>query len=332
MNGNSPVTENPETGTKLLEAVRTELPEIGSGKPKLPAEKAEKPAKAEKSQGKEGFSISRALTGLTLDEQMRKRRLTRLLTGKAKEKTKGISVQETITLEQISPDGICLVKEGYYTRMIEFSDANYKLLDTDARKRMLESYSQILNSFDPEIKVQLFLFSHRTDTREVMERLNVPLRDDGHDFLREEYSDLLKSLYSTSTKGITKARYLIMGIEAKNLKEARFRLDEKAKDVIRDLGDMGSRARIVDGTERVKLLYEYFNQYNPEGFSFSYQDMKESGDGIKDYIAPKRLDFSKAGIVKADDTYISTRYLVLIYVSSAFTMPALEKSSLLGAI
>ena len=78
--------------------------------------------------------ISRALTGLTLDEQMRKRRLTRLLTGKAKEKTKGISVQETITLEQISPDGICLVKDGYYTRMIEFSDANYKLLDTDARK------------------------------------------------------------------------------------------------------------------------------------------------------------------------------------------------------
>ena len=45
MNGNSPVTENPETGTKLLEAVRTELPEIGSGKSKLQAEKAEKPAK-----------------------------------------------------------------------------------------------------------------------------------------------------------------------------------------------------------------------------------------------------------------------------------------------
>ena len=46
MNGNSPVTENPETGTKLLEAVRTELPEIGNGKLKLPAEKAEKPAKS----------------------------------------------------------------------------------------------------------------------------------------------------------------------------------------------------------------------------------------------------------------------------------------------
>ena len=266
---------------------------------------------ATEKQEKEGFSIARTLTGLTFNEQIRKRRITRLLTGKAKEKTKGISVQETITFEQISPDGICLVKEGYYTRMIEFSDANYKLLDTEARKRMLESYSQILNSFDPEMKVQLFLFSHRTDTREIMEKLNVPLRDDGHDFLREEYSDLLKNLYNTSTKGITKARYLIIGVEAKNLKEARFRLDEKAKDVMRDLEDMGSRARIVDGTERVKLLYEYFNQYNTEGFGFSYQDMKESGDGIKDYIAPRKLDFSRAGIVKADDTYIVTRYLDL---------------------
>lgn len=63
-------------------------------------------------QEKERFSIARTLTGLSFNEQIRKRRITRLLTGKAKEKTKGISVQETITFEQISPDGICLVKEG----------------------------------------------------------------------------------------------------------------------------------------------------------------------------------------------------------------------------
>jgi len=257
------------------------------------------------------LSISHPFSGLTLKEYLRKRELSRLLTGKAKEKTKGISAEETISLEQISPDGICLVKPGFYTIMIEFSDINYKLLDTEARKRLLENYSQILNSFDPEVKVQLFLFNRMTDTRKVMEKFNVPLRDDGHDPLREEYSELLKGLYNSSTKGIRKSRYLIIGMEAKNLKEARFRLNEKASDVIRDFEDIGSRAWILDGTERVKLLYEYFNQYDPEGFRFSYEDMRESGDSVKDYIAPKRFDFTRAGIVKADDTYISTRYLDL---------------------
>ena len=249
--------------------------------------------------------------GLTIKEQLQKRHLTRLLTGKAKERTKDISVQETITFEQMSPDGICLVKPGYYTRMIEFYDTNYKLLDTEARKRMLEKYSEILNSFDPDVKVQLFLFNHLTDTRKVMEKFNVPLRNDGHDSLREEYSELLKNLYSTSTEGVRKSRYFIIGVEAKNLKEARSRLEDIVTNVFDGFDKMGVIARVVDGTERVKLLYEYFNQYNPEGFSFSYQDMKETGDGVKDYIAPQKLDFGRAGIAKTGDTYICTRYLDL---------------------
>jgi hypothetical protein len=132
--------------------------------------------------------------------------------------------------------------------MIEFSDINYKLLDTEARKRLLENYSQILNSFDPEVKVQLFLFNRMTDTRKVMEKFNVPLRNDGHDPLREEYSELLKGLYNSSTKGIRKSRYLIIGMEAKNLKEAELTVNSV---VLKNLQTKGHLSVVdYDGTNK----------------------------------------------------------------------------------
>ena len=94
----------------------------------------------------------------------------------------------------MSPDGICMVKEGYYTLMIELADANYKIRDRNERLAMLDQYAQILNSFDPSINFQIMFFSHKADSRELSQKFNVPLRGDGHDFLREEYTGLLKTL------------------------------------------------------------------------------------------------------------------------------------------
>ena len=248
---------------------------------------------------------------LTLKEYLRKRELKLLISGKKKEKGKGISSQQTITFKQMSPDGICLVKDGYYTGMIEFADTNYKILDERERMSILRNYSQMLNSFPSDMDIQIFLFSRRRDRREMMERLDVPLRGDEHDFLREEYTQLLKKLFATSTSGITKNRYLILGVKAPNIRDARFRITEKAKEIIQDLSDMRSEARLLNGEERIQLLYEFFNQDKIEDYGFSYEDMQKTGDSFKDYFVPHKMDFSEPGIVKADGRYISTKYLSL---------------------
>ena len=267
------------------------------------------------SAGKQGreekSSVFRHFTGLTLKDLLRKRHLERILSGKAKEKQKGISVQQTIGFENMTPDGICKVKEGYYTLMLELADANYKIRDRVERLAMLDQYAQIQNSFDPSINFQIFFFSHRSDSRKLAEKFNVPLHGDGHDFLREEYSDMLKKLCESSTSGTTKGRYLIIGIHADNLKTARSQLKDRAEEVMDDFEEMVSEARILDGAERLELLYEFYNMASPENFAFSYEDMRKTGDGIKDYIAPHSMDFSKAGIVKTDKGYISTVYVDL---------------------
>ena len=228
MNRSSPNTGQQEG---ILEAVKKELPEIQSEnsdkqEPKKVKTRIRKKVSKEADTPETGntlwFKTGRICKGLTLKEFLRKTQLERLISGKAKEKEKGISTEQTISFMQMSSDGICMVKEGYYTLMIELADANYKIRDRNERLAMLDQYAQILNSFDPSINFQIFLFSRHSDRRELAEKFNVPLRGDGHDFLREEYTGLLKSLYEKSTSGITKGRYLIIGIEAENLKQARY--------------------------------------------------------------------------------------------------------------
>ena len=271
----------PDTGQQegILEAVKKELPEIQNESSDNQKPKKARPRTRKKASKEDGtpetdktiwFKTGRICKGLTLKEFLRKTQLERIISGKAKEKQQGISTEQTITFTQMSHDGICMVKEGYYTLMIELADANYKIRDRNERLAMLDQYAQILNSFDPSINFQIMFFSHKADSRELSQKFNVPLRGDGHDFLREEYTGLLKTLCEKSTSGITKGRYLIIGMEAENLKQARYRLEERAKEVMGDFEEMGSSTRILNGTERLKLLYEFYNQDKPESFGLTY--------------------------------------------------------------
>jgi len=44
-------------------------------------------------------------------------------------------------------DGVCRVTGSYYTKMVEFYDINYELLDTPEQAEILQEYSGLLSYF-----------------------------------------------------------------------------------------------------------------------------------------------------------------------------------------
>ena len=42
-------------------------------------------------------------------------------------------------------DGICQVSHRYYTKMVEFFDINYSLLEVDEQADILAQYSKLIN-------------------------------------------------------------------------------------------------------------------------------------------------------------------------------------------
>ena len=96
---------------------------------------------------------------------------------------------------------------------------------------------------------------------------------------------MLKNLSAKGNNGVIKSKYIIYGIEAENLKEARQRFISLDADIVKNLKNLGTNAKSLDGKERLRILYEFFNQDKMEPFRFSFKEMAESGNSVKDYIA-----------------------------------------------
>ena len=222
------------------------------------------------------------------------------------------STQETLGFETVFRDGICRVRKGFYTKMLHFADMNYELLDDEEQDEVLRAYGKFINYFDPGISFQIFLFNRHMGEGQVRSRFEIPFRDDGQDDIREEFSGMLKDLSRNGTNGVRKDRYLIFGIEAGCYKEARARLCTIERDVVRNLTEMGTRVTPLDGRARVEVMYEFFNQYSLSPFRFSFDQMRESGNSVKDYVAPPGFDLRFPSRFKCGRMYGSAYYLDLI--------------------
>ena len=189
------------------------------------------------------------------------------------------------------PDGICHVKKNYYTKMVEFYDINYGLLDEEDKVDILGMYSKFLNYFDPEIRFELFLFNRHVNEEMLAAKFDIPLQEDAFDEIREEYSEMLKNLSARGNNGIIKSKYIIFGTDCVDYSDAVHKLNNIEFDVIKNLRELGTNAKGMDGKERLRILHEYFNQDTMEPFRFSYKKMKELGKSEKDYVAPPGFDF-----------------------------------------
>ena len=63
----------------------------------------------------------------------------RKLSGKGSKRP--TTAQKTISFEKMYQDGICLVKPGFYTKMVEFFDINYDLLEDEDKYAILDHVS-----------------------------------------------------------------------------------------------------------------------------------------------------------------------------------------------
>ena len=251
-------------------------------------------------------------TGLTFSERKRLKSLKTELSGNGKKKEKTDTAQKTITFRKMFRDGICQVTSSYYTKMVEFFDINYDLLEIEDQGEILEGYSRLINYFDPSVHVELFLFNRQVNEQELTRQFDIALQGDAFDDIREEYAQMLKRQAAKGNNGIIKSKYLIFGTECRGHKEAKAKLSGIEADLIRNLQNIGTPARDLDGRERLQILHEYFNQDTMEPFCFSFQEMAESGRSVKDYIAPPGFDFRYPSRFKAGKMYGSVHYLDMI--------------------
>ena len=199
------------------------------------------------------------------------------------------TAQQSIPMQRMFEDGTCRVKNGYYTRTVEFQDINYQLALPEDRTAIYEEWCSFLNFFDSSIHFELSFVNTATDSTEFEKSIRIPFQKDGFDDVRAEYSQMLRQQLSKGNNGLTKRKYLTFGVSGESMQQVKARLDHIQNDLLNNFHRLGVQAKPLDGRERLKLMHGIFNLDGEAKFYFDWQRLAAGGLTVKDAIAPTAL-------------------------------------------
>lgn len=229
-----------------------------------------------------------------------------------KKEEKRISAQKTIAYKEMARDGICRVKDQYYSKTIRFSDINYQLAQNEDKSAIFENWCDFLNYFDSSIYFQLSFINHKSNMKEFEKVIRIRPANDAFDEIRMEYARMLRRQLAKGNNGLVKDKYITFSIEAKNIREARPKLERIETDILNNFKVLGVPAVSLNGEERLKILYETFNPEELSDFQFDYDSLIYSGLTTKDYVAPTSFVFRDGKTFEMGNTIGAVSYLQLL--------------------
>lgn len=208
-------------------------------------------------------------------------------------------------------DGVCRVRDGYYTKTIEYEDINYSVASTDDQSAIFDGYCAFLNYFDSALPFQMSFINHRSRP-DKQYKINISPQDDEFNSVRNEFTDMLKGQIARSNNGITRSKYITFGLNVATTAEARPRLERVEADITGNFKKLGVASQPLNGFERLEVLHGQLHPGGRERFTFSWADIAKTGMSTKDFIAPTSFEFKQSRIFRTGTAYGAASYLQIM--------------------
>ena len=220
------------------------------------------------------------------------------------------TVQDTIPYKRMLKDGICQIEKNKFNKTIRFLDINYRLMEEIDQEGIFSEFSSFLNFFDSSVEVEFSYINSIGENEEINKLIDIKENIDDFNEIRNEYRQMLLNQSSKGNNGLSKSMYLTFTIEAEDLKQAKSRLERMEMDVLNNFKQMGVKAYVLDGEERLKVIHDILNPN--DRFVFSFEDLKYSGLTTKEYIVPPSFNFSKPTYFKTGEVFSEVNFLQLL--------------------
>lgn len=230
----------------------------------------------------------------------------------AKPKKRGPqSAQQTIPYKEMLRDGICKVREGFYTKTLSYEDINYAVASSDDQSTIFDGYCAFFNYFDSALPFQLSFINHRSRP-ENRYSVNISPQDDAFNSIRGEFTDMLENQIAKSNNGIVRSKYITFGIHADGIGTARPRLERVEADIMGNFKKLGVQSASLSGRERLEVLHSQLHPGGREPFRFSWDMIPKTGMGTKDFIAPTSFDFRQSRSFRVGQTWGAAMHMQIM--------------------
>ena len=218
------------------------------------------------------------------------------------------SAQDTLPFRQIYPDGLCKLTDTSWSRCIEFEDVNYQIARQEDQTAIFEALCDMYNAHDSSIGMELSLPCRRMNREDFVKRIEIAAQGDAFDGIRELYTQMLRGQLEHGNNGLVKTKFLVLTIEAKDIKTARARFSRIVQDTLGHFKVIGPLAKALDGREWLEMLHGILH---PDGdrFSFDWSWLAPSGLSVKDFIAPSSFRFGESRRFEIGGKYGAVSFL-----------------------
>lgn len=226
-------------------------------------------------------------------------------------------ISESIPFRGITENGVVETKEGTYTKCYRLEDTNFQIATDEEQTLIYSNYMDLLNSFDVNTRWEVTIFNHRIDKRQTMQDLRILPQRDGLNKYRNEMNKIILSSLEQGRNSIISDKYLTVAIKDRSDDHAQAvlsRLDNEVETRIKKIS--GKKTRPMTTDERLKLLYDIYNQDGDyrfyKGMFDDHVDLRsvvEHGQSIKDIIGPGEGMQFFSNHFKLNDTFGTVLYL-----------------------
>lgn len=200
------------------------------------------------------------------------------------------SAQHTIAYDELCRNG--LVRTGdTYTRTVEFGDVNYRLAKNEEKESIFDSWSKLLNSFDPSLSIQLSFVNQQMDSEQMEKQVALPVGAEALEPLRQEYTQLLRDKMKNGNNGLVRRKFITSGMQSDSREVAEMKLGRVESELLNSLQQIGAGAERCNGYQRMELLHDLYNIGTEKRLNFNWGLIPETGLTTKDFIAPNSFDF-----------------------------------------
>jgi len=236
------------------------------------------------------------------------RREIRKVIEAAKGDGKPHSAQDTLPFRQMYPDGLCRLDDTTWSRCIEFEDVNYQLAGQDDQTAIFEALCDMYNAHDASIGMELTLICRKVNRADFRKRIEIAAQGDAFDGVRALYTEMLRAQLEHGNNGMVKTKFLVLTVEAGDIRIARARFSRITLDALGHFKAMGALAKALDGREWLEVLHGVLHP-DGERFSFEWDWLAPSGLHVKDFIVPSSFRFGEARRFRMGAKYGAASFL-----------------------
>ena len=210
------------------------------------------------------------------------------------------SVVEYIGYNKMYQDGICEVEEGLFSASLAFDDTSYHSVRDEQQKAMFSALTRLYDQFGPNTLVQMSVINTPLLREEVGNRQFFDANHQDNDAARHDaavFNDILNDKIREGVSNIRRNRYLTYAVSAETADEAARQLSRIETECSRILNSMGSRAHLMNGTQRLSVVHSLLNPYKPFYFDYQRDISAKRAQTTKDCIAPTQIDFKPDGVL-----------------------------------